>query len=151
RDTSAPLSALEPDKGSAREDADAPIRVPTFVADAAKSLLTRAQLGFYDRVMRPEVYGRAYIPHNRNTIVASNHSSPLDMGFVKYAVGTYGEDIDALAAQDYFFEGGRWRRAYFENLTNLAPFDRKGGLRQALRQAGELLERGRTVLIFPEG
>jgi 1-acyl-sn-glycerol-3-phosphate acyltransferase len=72
-------------------------------------------------------------------------------GIVKFALGAYGQDLVSLAAQDYFFEGGRLRRAYFENLTNLAPFDRKGSLRQALRQAGEVLERGRTVLIFPEG
>jgi long-chain acyl-CoA synthetase len=97
------------------------------------------------------VYGRAYIPHNRNTIVASNHASHLDMGFVKYALGSYGEGLVSLAAQDYFFEGGRLRRAYFENLTNLAAFDRKGGLRQAIRQAGDILECGKTVLIFPEG
>ena len=128
-----------------------PIRLPPVVADAAKELLTRAQMGFYGRVMRPKVHGRAYIPHNRNTIVISNHSSHLDMGFVKYALGSYGDKIVSLAAQDYFFEGGKWRRAYFENLTNLAPFDRKGGLRQAIRQAGEILEQGKTVLIFPEG
>ncbi|MEP7124982.1 MAG: lysophospholipid acyltransferase family protein, partial [Byssovorax sp.] len=29
--------------------------------------------------------------------------------------------------------------------------DRKGGLRQAIRQAGEVIEQGKTVLIFPEG
>jgi long-chain acyl-CoA synthetase len=73
------------------------------------------------------------------------------MGFVKYALGKYGEGIVSLAAQDYFFEGGRWRRAYFETLTNLAAFDRKGGLRQALRQAGDVIDQGKTVLIFPEG
>jgi long-chain acyl-CoA synthetase len=128
-----------------------PIKLPPVVADAAKDLLTRAQMGFYGRVMRPKVYGRAYIPYNRSTIVISNHSSHLDMGFVKYALGSYGEGIVSLAAQDYFFEGGKWRRAYFENLTNLAPFDRKGGLRQAIRQAGEILSQGKTVLIFPEG
>ena len=128
-----------------------PLRLPPIVADTAKRFMTKAQMGFYDRVMRPTVYGRAYIPHNRNTIVASNHTSHLDMGFVKYALGTYGDGIVSLAAQDYFFEGDRWRRAYFENLTNVAPFDRKGSLRQALRQAGNILERGRTVLLFPEG
>ena len=26
------------------------------------------------------------------------------MGFVRHALGTYGEDIVSLAAQDYFFE-----------------------------------------------
>jgi long-chain acyl-CoA synthetase len=128
-----------------------PIILPKIVADTAKQVMSKFQMGFYERVMSPRVYGRAFIPHNRNTIVASNHASHLDMGFVKFALGAYGQDLVSLAAQDYFFEGGRLRRAYFENLTNLAPFDRKGGLRQALRQAGEVLERGRTVLIFPEG
>jgi long-chain acyl-CoA synthetase len=128
-----------------------PIVLPQVVQDAAKRVLGTVQMGFYGRVMSPRVYGRAFIPHNRNTIVASNHASHLDMGFVKYALGSYGQDLVSLAAQDYFFEGGRLRRAYFENLTNLAAFDRKGGLRQALRQAGEVLERGRTMLIFPEG
>jgi long-chain acyl-CoA synthetase len=127
-----------------------PIILPAIVAETAKRYMTMAQMGFYDKVMRPKVYGRAYIPHNRNTIVVSNHSSHLDMGFVKYALGAYGDGIVSLAAQDYFFDG-RWRRAYFENLTNLAAFDRKGGLRQALRQAGEVIERGSTVLLFPEG
>jgi long-chain acyl-CoA synthetase len=140
----------EPDAPIAAAE-DEPIVLPPVVADVAKRLLGKAQMGFYDRVMRPKVQGRAYVPHNRNTIVCSNHASHLDMGLVKYALGAYGEDLVSLAAQDYFFEGDRLRRAYFENLTNLAPFDRKGGLRQALRQAGELIERGKTVLIFPEG
>lgn len=128
-----------------------PIILPAVVADTAKRIMTRFQMGFYDKVMEPRVTGRAFIPHNRNTIVVSNHSSHLDMGFVKYALGAYGEGLVSLAAQDYFFEGGRLRRAYFENLTNLAAFDRKGGLRQAIRQAGEVIDQGKTVLIFPEG
>src|SRR5207247_1801543 len=136
---------------AAQAPEEAPIILPAAIAETAKRIMTVAQMGFYDKVMRPKVYGRAYIPHNRNTIVASNHASHLDMGFVKYALGSYGQDLVSLAAQDYFFEGGRLRRAYFENLTNLAPFDRKGGLRQAIRQAGEIIEQGKTVLIFPEG
>ena len=68
--------------------------------------------------------GRAFIPHNRNVIVAANHASHLDMGLVKYALGSYGEGIVSLAAQDYFFEGNRFRKAYFENLTNLVPLSR---------------------------
>jgi long-chain acyl-CoA synthetase len=73
------------------------------------------------------------------------------MGLVKYALGTYGKDLVSLAAQDYFFEGNRWRKAYFENFTNLVPMARGNSLRQALRQAGSLLDEGKTVLIFPEG
>jgi long-chain acyl-CoA synthetase len=133
------------------EKPEEPIILPAIVAETAKRVMGVAQMGFYGKVMSPKVTGRAFIPHNRNTIVASNHTSHLDMGFVKYALGVYGENLVSLAAQDYFFEGNRLRRAYFENLTNVAPFDRKGGLRQALRQAGEILEQGKTVLIFPEG
>lgn len=135
----------------AQGQGEEPIHIPRPVADFAKHWMNKVQSGFYGNVMRPKVYGRAFIPHNRNTIVVSNHASHLDMGLVKFALGSYGDGLVSLAAQDYFFEGNRWRRAYFENLTNLAPFDRKGGLRTALRQTGEILDRGRTVLLFPEG
>src|SRR6185295_16331307 len=43
------------------------------------------------------------------------------------------------------------QRAFFENLTNLKAVDRRGGLRASERQAGEILSRGKTMLIFPEG
>jgi len=126
------------------------VHLPAPVARVAKDLLTRAQMGFYDNVMKPHVYGRSFIPHNRNTIVVSNHVSHLDMGFVKYALGKYGEDIVGLAAADYFF-AGKWRRSYFEQLTNLHAFERKTNLRQALRKASEPIKLGRNVLLFPEG
>jgi long-chain acyl-CoA synthetase len=133
------------------EPEDTSFEMPPALRDAAMHWLGRAQMGFYDRVLETRVTGRAFIPHNRNALVAANHASHLDMGLVKYALGSYGRDLVSLAAQDYFFESGRWRRAYFENLTNLVPMSRGGSLRQSLRQAGELLEQGKTVLIFPEG
>ncbi|MDB4996165.1 MAG: Long-chain-fatty-acid CoA ligase, partial [Myxococcaceae bacterium] len=132
------------------KSADTPLTLPPAVQEQAKAIIGKFQNAFYGQVMRPRVTGRAFIPHNRNTIVVANHASHLDMGFVRYALGTYGEDIISLAAQDYFFESGL-QRAFFENLTNLKAFDRKSGLRQSLRQAGEVLEQGKTVLIFPEG
>ena len=113
--------------------------------------LGRTQMGFYERVLETKVTGRAFIPHNRNVLVAANHASHLDMGLVKYALGSYGRGLVSLAAQDYFFEGNRWRKAYFENLTNLVPMSRTGSLRQSLRQAADLLSEGKTLLIFPEG
>jgi long-chain acyl-CoA synthetase len=125
--------------------------VPVPLREAAMHWLGRAQHGFYERVLQTTVRGRAYIPHNRNVIVAANHASHLDMGLVKFALGTYGEAIVSLAAQDYFFEGNRFRKAYFENFTRLVPMPRNGTLRQGLRKAAELLEQGKTVLLFPEG
>lgn len=132
-------------------EADKPLQIPEALRDAAMHWMGRAQMGFYDTVLRTKVTGRAFIPHNRSTIVAANHASHLDMGLVKYALGGYGEGLVSLAAQDYFFEGNRFRKAYFENFTNLVPMTRSGSVRQALRQAGDLLEQGKTVLIFPEG
>ena len=136
---------------SIEREADKPLEIPPALRDAAMHWMGRAQMGFYDTVLRTKVTGRAFIPHNRSTIIAANHASHLDMGLVKYALGSYGEDLVSLAAQDYFFEGNRFRKAYFENFTNLVPMTRSGSLRQALRQAGDLLDQGKTVLIFPEG
>jgi long-chain acyl-CoA synthetase len=127
------------------------LNIPEPVRETAMAWMGTAQHGFYERVLNTKVTGRAFIPHNRNTIIAANHASHLDMGLVKYALGTYGQKMVSLAAQDYFFEGNKYRKAFFENFTNLAPMPRGSSLRQALRQAGDLLEQGKTVLIFPEG
>jgi long-chain acyl-CoA synthetase len=132
-------------------DDKAPLELPPELRTAAMHWLGRTQMGFYHSVMRTRVTGRAFIPHNRNTLVCANHASHLDMGLVKYALGDYGQGMTSLAAQDYFFEGGKWRKAYFENLTNLVPISRTGSLRQSLRVAGSLLDEGKVVLMFPEG
>jgi long-chain acyl-CoA synthetase len=132
------------------EETTKTLDIPAPLADVAKTWMSRVQMGFYDQVMKPEVIGRAFIPHNRNTIVISNHASHLDMGFVKYALGSYGEGLVSLAAADYFFDGAL-RRTYFEQLTNLQAFDRKTNIRQALREAGDTIRSGKNVLLFPEG
>ncbi|HVW30215.1 MAG TPA: AMP-binding protein [Polyangiaceae bacterium] len=133
------------------EEQEEPIVLPPALRTAAMHWLGRRQMGFYRSVMRTEVTGRAFIPQNRNVLVAANHASHLDMGLVKYALGDYGQGMISLAAQDYFFEGGKWRKAYFENLTNLVPLSRTGSLRQSLRLAGSIIDQGQVVLIFPEG
>src|SRR6185503_6700271 len=71
-------------------------------------------------------------------IVAANHSSHLDMGLVKHALGESGPALVALAAKDYFFEDPV-RRMYFENFTNLVPMERHGSLRESLRLASGIL------------
>src|SRR5262249_45832077 len=137
--------------GGRKKDEDTTLEVPDEVKELGKKLIGKAQDAFYGGLMTSKVTGRAFIPHNRNSIVVSNHASHLDMGFVRHALGKYGEDIVSLAAQDYFFEGNGLRRAFFENFTNLVPLDRKGSLRNAERQAAQVLEQGRTMLVFPEG
>ncbi|MEN9581154.1 MAG: hypothetical protein RJA70_4163, partial [Pseudomonadota bacterium] len=126
------------------------LTVPEPLRKAAMAWLGRGQASFYSKFMRTEVSGRAFIPHNRSVLIVANHSSHLDMGLVKYGLGEYAKDMVSLAAKDYFFEG-KWRKAFFENFSNLQPISRTGSLRQLLRTAGELLERGEVVLLFPEG
>jgi long-chain acyl-CoA synthetase len=126
------------------------IVVPSPVRDLVKGLLGRAQAAVYERAFDAKVTGQAFIPHNRNVIVVANHASHLDMGLVKHALGRYGDGIVTLAAADYFFED-KWAKAYFDNFTNVSAMDRAGNLAKSLKQAGEVLERGKTVLVFPEG
>jgi long-chain acyl-CoA synthetase len=94
--------------------------------------------------------GEAFVPRDRSFLVVANHSSHLDMGLVKVALGDQGGNLAALAARDYFFDTPL-KRAYFENFTNLIPMERDGSLRTSLRAAAEALRRGYHLLIFPEG
>jgi long-chain acyl-CoA synthetase len=126
-------------------------RFPEVVASPLKTALGIAQFEFYGRGMKTKVVGRSNIPQNRQLIVVSNHCSHLDMGLVKFGLGKYGRKLVALAAKDYFFEGNPWVVAYFEQLTNLEPIDRKRGYRASLRQACDIVNQGKVVLLFPEG
>lgn len=139
---------LAPKVAQKRDDR---VVVPAPLVSPLKSVLTGAQHRIYESLLNVTVSGRAHIPLNRPTIVVSNHTSHLDMGLVKYALGTYGRDMVGLAASDYFFEGNKWKVAYFDQLTQLAPVSRDKGFRQSLRQAAAVVERGHVVLLFPEG
>jgi len=136
--------------------ADVVVEEPTFrfpgpaVGPLRKALRAGQRFG-YEQGLRVRVIGRAHIPQNRPVLVVSNHASHLDMGLVKTALGPYGEDMVALAAQDYFFEGHPLWVAYFEQLTNLRGLARDTAYRQSLRQASAAVGEGRVVLIFPEG
>ncbi len=133
------------------EETQEKVRIPEVLASPLKEALGMGQHAFYHRLLDMHVTGSAYIPQNRQAIVVSNHSSHLDMGLVKMALGKYGSRIVALAAKDYFFEGNKYLVAYFEQLTNLEPLDRKAGFRASFEQARRVVEEGNVVLLFPEG
>lgn len=121
------------------------------LARLAKRSLRASQMSAYSNLFNVEVFGRANIPHhNPNLIVVANHSSHLDMGLVKYALGDYGADIRALAAADYFFRN-KARKTFFKNFTNLLPVERSGSLETSLGAAHEALRLGEMLLMFPEG
>jgi long-chain acyl-CoA synthetase len=126
------------------------IRLPAPLQRLGKRGLAAAQKLFYTRALLTKVRGHGHVPQHTHFIVAANHSSHLDMGAVKVALGDAGRDLASLAAADYFFSN-RWRRAYFANLTNLVPMERSGSVRKSLAIAEGVLRRGRSLMLFPEG
>ena len=132
-----------------RPDTDE-IYVPSFVRVAGNVTGDLLQRVFYDRFLKTCYEGQSNIPVHTNFIVAPNHSSHLDMGLTKMALGEAGKDLVALAAADYFFDN-KYKRAVMENFTNLVPIERTGSLRQSLRHARSFLDRGYNAVIFPEG
>lgn len=152
----AALSAARSDERRSRGENDkSAFDVEKLLLPVLKPLgrkaIALAQREAYHLVFPAKVSGRAFIPHNRNAIVVANHTSHLDTGLVKYALGSYGEDLRPLAAKDYFFEGNRAKVAFIEHFTNLVPIDRETGSGLAFDQAKAVVEKGHVTLIFPEG
>ncbi len=133
------------------DDGGDDITLPESLTAPLRDQLAHVQRWFNGDIMKARVYGRAFIPTNRPTLVVCNHTSHLDMGMVKLALGPYGERMTTLAAKDYFFEGNKYKVAWFRYFTHVQPLDRKAGLRTSIRQAMDVLDEGRVVLIFPEG
>ena len=144
-----PAEGVQPASSEA-EPSDREIPVPAPVATLGRTLLDLWQKAMFGGVFDVKVTGQAYVPQSGNFLVIANHTSHLDMGLVKYALGEQGERMASLAARDYFFDTPL-KRAWFENFTNLIPMDRHGSLRESLRLAGEAVRNGHHLLIFPEG
>ena len=111
----------------AKSKTDLELPLPDFMANAGRGMLNAGQRALYGGLFDVAVSGKVFIPKNRNVLVVANHASHLDMGLVKIAMGEHGERLVALAARDYFFDTP-WKRAYFENFTNLIPMDRVASL-----------------------
>jgi long-chain acyl-CoA synthetase len=126
------------------------IKVPSLVVSMGNVGLELAQNFLYNKILETEIKGKANIPCYTNFIVAPNHCSHLDMGLVKTALGDAGKNMAAVAAADYFFDT-KYKRAFFENFTNLIPMERQGSLHESLKLATQSLHQGYNLLIFPEG
>ena len=135
----------------AEEKKEDEIFVPSILRTVGNSLVGFAQETLYENVLNTKIEGEANVPQHTNFIVASNHTSHLDMGLVKRALGKdVAEQTVAVAAADYWFDT-KYKRAYMNNFTTLIPIERTGSLRQSLRHVTEILNEGYNTLIFPEG
>jgi long-chain acyl-CoA synthetase len=131
-------------------DGEKEIQVPGSVAAAGRAAIGFFQRALYGGLFDIEVSGRGHVPSGAPFLVAANHSSHLDVGLVKTALGDEGEKLASLAARDYFFDNP-WKRAWFGNFTNLVPIQRRGSLKESLQTAARTLEYGYHLLLFPEG
>ena len=103
---------------------------------------------------------------NGPLLVVCNHVSDVDVGFVqtalparlrrRIATAAGGEALEALrspaAGTGYIrriYDRTQWVLGV--SLLNLFPLPRTAGFRQSFAYAGEAVDRGYSVLVFPEG
>ena len=99
-------------------------------------------------------------------LVVCNHVSDIDLGFVatalparlrnRLATATGGEALEALRspADDRGLFGRTYDRMKWTlgvSLLNLFPLPREAGFRKSFAYAGAAVDRGYSVLVFPEG
>ena len=115
----------------------------------------------------PRIEGREHLRGVKGPLlVVSNHVGDVDPGFILTALparfrhrlvtATGGEALEALrtppADRSLFARlYGRLQWALGVSLLNLFPLPREAGFRRSFAYAGEAVDRGYSVLVFPEG
>jgi long-chain acyl-CoA synthetase len=115
----------------------------------------------------PRIAGREHLRGVKGPLlVVSNHIGDVDAGFIltalparfrhRLAIATRGEDLEALhsPAQDRGFFARMYDRVGWflgVSLLNLFPLPREAGFRKSFAYAGQAVDRGYSVLVFPEG
>jgi long-chain acyl-CoA synthetase len=118
-------------------------------------------------IYRPEVRGVENLKAVKEPfILAANHSSNLDTFAVLYGLSLkLRQRVSTLMSIEYhfnhfFYHTGPWWRRFLEavgfylliNLfINTCPLSRTHGFRQVMENIGSLLDRGWSILIYPEG
>ena len=115
----------------------------------------------------PRVTGRENLHGIRGPLlVISNHIADVDVGFIQFALparirhklatATRGEALEVLCSPG---SDRRWFLRIYNRLQwtlavallNLFPLPRQSGFRKSFAYAGEAVDRGYSVLVFPEG
>jgi len=115
----------------------------------------------------PRVFGRENLRGVKGPVlVISNHVIYLDVGFVlaalplrwrhRLAVAMGGERLAQMrkpSSEIFFLRRWQQRMNYFlvVSLFNVFPLPKQSGFRESFRFAGDLADRGWSVLAFPEG
>ena len=115
----------------------------------------------------PKIYGRENLRGvNGPVLIICNHIGDIDVGFIltalparirhRLATAAGGEALEALRlpapTRNLFlrvFDRAEWFLGV--SLLNLFPLPREAGFRESFAFAGESVDRGYSVLVFPEG
>jgi long-chain acyl-CoA synthetase len=93
--------------------------------------------------------GLEHLPKGPYILVA-NHSSHLDLPAIRKVLGKEADRLHAMAAKDYFFDTP-FKTWFFTTFLNALPLDREAKATESLAICKTVLDRGRSILIFPEG
>ena len=100
---------------------------------------------------RLEVRGKENIPPIKSFIIASNHTSLIDFPVHFSSLPSAKMyDVFAPAAQDNFYLNST-RRFLVRMALNIFAFERGGNYVRGLKIASELIKRGKSIILFPEG
>ncbi|MBI4311541.1 MAG: AMP-binding protein [Chloroflexi bacterium] len=99
------------------------------------------------------VLGREHLKALRGPVLfASNHLSHADTPLILASLPRrLRSRIAVAAAADHWFEDGRIGGRVAAFLFNAFPFSRTDSIRPSLERCSKLIERGWSVLIYPEG
>jgi long-chain acyl-CoA synthetase len=130
------------------------------------------RIGFIEGIMRPLVWlllGPRVAPalaFGRPSLLVANHLTAVDVPVILYSLSATDRERVAVAMSGELLTG--WRRGKAQRhrilgaltplaywlvtaLFNVFPLPRGAGLRQSFAHAGEALDQGYHVLVFPEG
>jgi long-chain acyl-CoA synthetase len=134
--------------------------------------LRALRLAFLELLMRPLAWFllapkiAPRVPLHRPSLLIANHVTAFDVPIVLYALTRKDRDNVAVAMSGEILSGWRVAKAQKHRLLNLLtpvaywlvtalfnvfPLPRARGLRQSFAHAGEAMDRGYHVLVFPEG
>ncbi len=128
------------------------------VASVVRGIVTAGPMRLLTGVLaRPEVHGLdrladlARLDDPPPLIFAPDHHSHLDTAVMIQAIPhVWRQDLVVAAAADYFFDR-RWKAVFSALALNAIPIDRESTGRQSSDQFRELIDDGRSLLIYPEG
>ena len=135
-----------------------PATFPTWslgpTARAARRLLQRlAVFPLLDRVAQPfSVEGVTNLATSTPPLLLiANHSSHLDTPSILRALPPNLRNTTAVAAAADYFYARRPAGFAVTLAVNAFPFSREGAVRSSLEYCGDLMDRGWSILVYPEG